>query len=116
MEKVIKKQNFSKFGLTIGILAFIVTIVNFIKNSLKYDLVKLNITASRKRSLVFIYLDFTRKDDIMYLTFVIMIKYKKGERFKDLSFFIFCRFEHSNNIYKENFYSFTSYIKIFYKL
>lgn len=33
MEKVIKKQNFSNFGLTISILAFIVTVVNFIKNS-----------------------------------------------------------------------------------
>lgn len=33
MEKIIKKQNFSNFGLTISILAFIVTIVNFIKNS-----------------------------------------------------------------------------------
>lgn len=33
MEKVIKKQNFSNLGLTISILAFIITIVNFIKKS-----------------------------------------------------------------------------------
>lgn len=32
-EKVIKKQNFSNLGLTISILAFIITIVNFVKNS-----------------------------------------------------------------------------------
>lgn len=39
--------------------------------------------------LVFVYLDFIKKDDIMYLTFVIRVKYKKGERFSDLSLFYF---------------------------
>lgn len=38
---------------------------------------------------MFIYLEFKGKDDIMYLTFVIGVKYKKGERFSDLSLFYF---------------------------
>ena len=50
---------------------------------------------------MFIYLDFKGKDDIIYLTFVIEVKYKKGEGFKDLSLFYF--FENCPNcttIYK----------------